>query len=116
MSSGEAELYAIVKASTEVLSVQSMLQELGLQVGATVATDSAAAKGAVMRTGSGRMEHISLNHLWVQEKASGGDILYIKVLREVNVGDLFTHHWSAADGAKHLSGLGARICKEGEYA
>ena len=57
LSSAEAELYAIIKASTECLGMKHIMQELGADVKLEVLTDSAAAKGAIQRSGTGRMKH-----------------------------------------------------------
>ena len=92
LSSGEAELIALVKASVEGLGVAAIAQELGESVEIRVMTDSSAAKGAVQRTGSGRMKHVSTQSLWVQEESQGGSIEYIKVPRARNLADLMTHH------------------------
>ena len=105
LSSGEAELYGIVKACTEGLGVVSLSQELGRKTMLHVLTDSSAAKGTVLRTGIGRLKHVQLNQLWVQERISDGDVIVKKVPREQNVSDLFTHHWSRKEAQVHLSGM-----------
>ena len=105
LSSGEAELYALVKASTAVLGLQSLLGELGHKLECKAVTDSSAARGAVLKAGHGRMKHVHLNVLWIQEKAQNREIFFEKVVRDKNVADLLTHHWTAAEGAKHLDGL-----------
>ena len=66
LSSGEAELYAIVKGSVEAIGVKHLIGELGVEVSIELATDSNAARGAVLRSGTGRMKHVSLNTLWIQ--------------------------------------------------
>ena len=57
------------------------MQELGADVKLEVLTDSAAARGAIQRSGTGRMKHIALSRLWVQEKARNGEIRYRKINR-----------------------------------
>ena len=63
LSSGEAELVALIKASSESLGLANMSGEMGEVVQVQVLTDSSAAKGAVQRVGSGRMKHISTQNL-----------------------------------------------------
>ena len=46
LSSGEAELYALVKASVEMLGLRNLEKEMGLELKGTLYTDSSAAKGA----------------------------------------------------------------------
>ena len=49
LSSGEAELYALVKASVEMLGLRNLAKEMGLELKGTLYTDSSAAKGAIHR-------------------------------------------------------------------
>ena len=53
LSSGEAELYAIVKGVGTGLGVQQFLEDLGLSAAMRVHTDSAAAQGICKRVGLG---------------------------------------------------------------
>ena len=106
LSSGEAELYGIVKASTEGLGMRSAARELGRDTRIQVCTDSSAAKGAAMRTGCGRLKHVQISQFWVQERICSGDITVRKVPREVNTADLLTHHWVAKEGRSHLPRMG----------
>ena len=106
LSSGEAELVALVKASSEVLGMRNTCEEMGKSIRTHVLTDSSAAKGAVQRVGVGRMKHIATQSLWVQEKAARNEIKYIKVNREFNFADLLTHHWNSPAGEKMFHTLG----------
>ena len=46
LSSGEAEYYAMVKASSVALGIQGVMRDLGVQVkGVTLKADATAAKG-----------------------------------------------------------------------
>ena len=108
LSSGEAELVSLVKGSCEILGMQCIFSELGKELKCRAHTDSNAARGVVMRTGKGRLKHVSTQHLWVQEKATTGAIEYVKTPRVSNPADLLTHHLNAADGAHHLKKLGCQ--------
>ena len=108
----EAELYAFVKASCEGLGLQNVLIELGGKANLEVCTDSSAAKGAAVKICTGRMKHVNLNKLWIQERASRHEILFRKIPREGNTADLMTHHWNAQEGARHLGGLHTEVVGE----
>ena len=69
LSSGEAELYAIVKASSEGLGLQSLLADIGYLVVVRVKADASAALGVVERKGLGRLRHVHTNYLWIQSHA-----------------------------------------------
>eukprot|EP00972_Heterocapsa_arctica_P113919 16439771-Heterocapsa_arctica.AAC.1 len=51
LSSGEAELYAIVKGASAGLGCQSIANDLGTSLYVDIFSDSATAKGMVRRTG-----------------------------------------------------------------
>ena len=71
LSSGEAEYYAIVKASSQAIGIKNMMEDLGEKVEAsiTVKTDASAAIGMVSRIVVGKVRHIEVNQLWLQEKS-----------------------------------------------
>ena len=68
LSSGEAELYAMVKGVGSGIGVQQYLADLGVHAGLRVHTDSSAAQGICKIVGLGTQRHIAVNSLWVQEK------------------------------------------------
>ena len=74
-----------------------MAAEMGERIHLEVLTDSSAAKGVVQRTGSGRIKHLQVKQLWVQEKESDKLLRIIKLPREKNVADLLTHHYTEAE-------------------
>ena len=83
-----------------------MIEEMGHKLEGVIATDSSAAKGAVARTGCGRLKHVHLNTFWIQEQAAQQRLRYTKVPRGLNVADVLTHHWNPAEGERHLSRMG----------
>ncbi len=66
LSSGEAELYSIVKGVGTGLGIQQFLEDMGVSAAMRVHTDSAAAQGICKRVGLGTQRHIAVNSLWVQ--------------------------------------------------
>ena len=92
LSSGEAEFYGIVKASSVGLGCKAMLKDMGFDVSIRVHTDAEAAKGIASRTGLGKTRHIAVHFLWVQEKVRNGDLSLQKVRGEHNPADLMTKH------------------------
>ena len=63
LSSGEAELYAIVKGIGTGIGIQQYMVDLGLNAELRVHTDSAAAQGICKRVGLGTQRHIAVNSL-----------------------------------------------------
>ena len=73
LSSAEAELYGLVKGTTEALGIQSWGLDLGLDMAVRMHADSAAAIGICRRSGIGRVRHLAVGQLWVQEGLRRGD-------------------------------------------
>ena len=90
LSSGEAELVAAVKMSCEVIGLLQLAEEWGSKLTGAIYVDSSAALGAVARKGNGKMRHIKVGMLWVQEKSEDGTLKYHKVPGTENPGDLMT--------------------------
>ena len=80
LSSGEAELIALVKCSTEVIGLLQMLTDWGETCAGELFVDSTAALGVVGRRGCGRMRHVRVGDLWLQEKREEGELKFQKIL------------------------------------
>ena len=76
LSSGEAELAAIVRATSEGLGIQAMMEEFGIPVNLVIKSDAVAAIGIVKRQGLGRVRHLAVADLWVQQRSKSGDVSY----------------------------------------
>ena len=59
-------------------------------------TDSSAAKSFSSRRGLGKMRHIDVKHLWLQDLVKKGEIRLAKVLGDQNPADLFTKYLDRA--------------------
>ena len=70
LSSGDAELAAIVRSTSEGLGMKAMLEEFGIKVDLVVKSDAVAAIGIVKRQGLGRVRHLAVADLWVQQGSS----------------------------------------------
>ena len=109
LSSGEAELYAMVKTSAETIGMLSLLRDWGLAAGGDVMGDASACLGIIQRKGLGKLRHIQTNYLWVQEKAATKELLYGKVPGVDNMADLMTKYLGKAETVKHLGSMGAYL-------
>ena len=94
LSSAEAELAALVKASSEAIGILQMAQGLGEEVAATVYVDSSAALSVTQRKGSGKMRHVRIGQLWVQEMAESEELTLKKIKGTENPADVGTKHLS----------------------
>jgi hypothetical protein len=94
LSSGEAELVAAVKMGTEILGLSQLAADWGDSLDGQVYVDSSAAIGMINRKGCGKMRHVKVGMLWVQQKQDSEELSYRKVDGTENPGDLMTKHLS----------------------
>ena len=64
LSSAEAEFYAYNRGTAGGLQTCHFLTEAGYKVVPRVWSDSSACRGIVRRTGSGRLRHLEIRHMW----------------------------------------------------
>ena len=102
LSSGEAEYYSMVKGGSVGLGVQAMLTEIGVSLNLVLKCDASAAVGIVMRRGLGRVRHIDLSQLWLQEKVAQGGLKVHKVKTDENKSDALTKYLGVQETEKHL--------------
>ena len=65
---------------------------MGIQGTITLYTDSSAAKGISSRRGLGKVRHIELNQLWLQDQVARGKVNVRKIKGEDNISDSLTKH------------------------
>ena len=105
LSSGEAELGGVVKAAAEGIGLQSLAQDLGLDFSLQLYADSSAAIGICRRSGIGRVRHLAVGQLWVQERLRAGQFTLFKVIGTANPADLLTKHLPGPVISTHLATL-----------
>ncbi len=105
LSSGEAELYALTKGAANALGLVSLAADFGLRLNLHVHTDASAAVGIVHRQGVGKLRHIRVQYLWVQQKLQDGEMTVKKVPGQDNPADLMTKHLPVSDMCRHLEAL-----------
>ena len=112
LSVAEAEYYAIIEGATRCLGLQTMLREMGVEVGVLVVnTDSAPAKSYAFKRGLGtsRSRHIEVKDLWLQEAVCRGRVKLLKIDGEKNPADLFTKYLGDVDIEGHLKALNVHV-------
>ena len=103
-STAEAELVALVKGVSEVKGVASLIKDItGEDPGRVGAyTDASAAIGMVQRQGTGKVRHIEVGMLWIQQNQRNGEVQVGKVDGKSNPADMFTKHIPAEVMWKHM--------------
>ena len=92
LSSGEAELVAAVKMCTELIGITQLAEDWDIFLEGRVWVDSAAAIGTIHRRGNGKLRHVRVGSLWVQERVEEGVFTVNKVHGDDNPSDLCTKH------------------------
>ena len=105
LSSGEAELYALVKGAAQSFGIMARFADFELEDSCTVCTDASAAIGMVHRQGPGKTNHTQVQYLWVQQAVSKGKLGVVKVGTDANPADLMTKHLHAEVANAHLETL-----------
>ncbi len=106
LSSGEAELGAVVRGFSEALGLQSVARDLGVELKPEVHADSSAAIGICRRSGIGKVRHLAVAQLWVQDLVRSQACRLYKVLGTENPADLMTKPLPRAEIDGHLGRLG----------
>ena len=91
-SSAESELLATVPGRAEGIGLISLASDMGLDFKAHLHIDAAAALGMIERRGVGRVRHLDVGTLWLQEQHSRKVVELHKVAGLVNPIDLLTKH------------------------
>eukprot|EP00971_Amphidinium_carterae_P104192 2063436-Amphidinium_carterae.1 len=104
-SSGEAEYYAGLKGASEGLGIGAIAKELGMSLSLHLETDSSASYGTCKRRGHGKLKHMEIKYLWLQQAVYAGRLSIQKIPRSENRSDLFTKACDIKDLEEHLKGL-----------
>jgi len=107
LSSGESEYYALVKAGSQSIGVKAIAHDMGIRLdGPTILkSDASAAIGIGNRVGSGKVRHIEVTQLWLQDKVSQKVFVLEKVSTDDNLADALTKGVDASAIQYHLEGV-----------
>ena len=115
LSSAEAELTGLCQAAGEGLGLQALLHDLGLEVKLRVHSDSSAAIGICRRRGLGRVRHLAVADLWLQDRVRSRDFELVKVAGADNISDLLTKYMDKNTHQHHCRAMGL-VFEEGRAA
>ena len=101
LSTGESEYYALVKGGSTALGIQSLLQDLGLDLSAVVESDSNSAKGTVSRIGLGKARHIQARYLWLQDRVAMNHLKVVHVPGKEQSGGRIDQERARGTNAQH---------------
>ena len=110
LSSAEAEYYSLVEGVLRARGLQNIGKEIGMDgteesVKLKVMIDSSAAKAFVSKRGSGKMRHIEVKWLWLQEEVRKGRVEVGKVRGDLNPADLMTKYLNVKEIEQRLASM-----------
>eukprot|EP00969_Alexandrium_andersonii_P201080 8883618-Alexandrium_andersonii.AAC.1 len=88
------------------MGIASIALDIGFSAGLRVYAHSSAAIGVRRRTGIGRVRHLAVGQLWVQERVRAGDFELIKWPGVDNPADMLTKAVNGDAVGKHMSAFG----------
>ena len=111
LSSAEAELVAMSKAAAEILGIANLANDLGNRLTGHLMADSSSALAVVAKRGAGKLRHININHLWLQEleKRAKDPVKFGKVEGTDNPADALTKYLDAKLIQRYFEVTGHRI-------
>ena len=114
LSSGEAEYYGMVKGASQAMGLRAIAVDIGVSfVGPIqINTDASAAIGIGSRLGLGKVRHIEVNQLWLQEKVYKGEIVLKKVGTLENIADALTKAVNAETLRYHVENTAAECRRD----
>ena len=83
-------MVGVTKAATMTLGIRSLLADFGVKCTARVWTDSSAAVGMCSRQGLGKVRHLDVQTMWVQQRVRNNDLDLHYVPGDKNPADIFT--------------------------
>ena len=81
-----------MRGASIAFGIQAVLKDLNVNKHICIRTDASAAKGIASRRGLGKVRHIEVNQLWLQDKVMTGEITLEKIPGTTNPADILTKH------------------------
>ena len=106
LSSGEAELSGLVKGAAQAIGLQSVALDLGSEWSIMLRSDATAAIGMCRRRGLGKVRHLAVADLWIQDKVKCKELSIEKVLGTENPADLLTKYLDGPAQDGHVTRIG----------
>ena len=106
----EAELSGICRGASIALGLQSLAKDLGVELRIEILTDATAAIGICRRRGLGKIRHLHVSDLWIQDRLKTGDFKLTKVAGTDNPADILTKHVTRDILKRHMDMMG--LCPE----
>lgn len=102
-------MIAVVKGVVEGIGLRGMLGDWREKVKVVVCCDSGAAVSIVNRRGVGRVRHLDVGMMWIQEMREEGEVMVQKISGKGNVADQLTKYLGNKEVERGLQMLGMEV-------
>ena len=82
------------------------MSDLGINVRIQIKSDASAAIGIASRRGLGKIRHLEVSQLWLQQRVASEGLKIEKVKGTENVADALAKHLGVEDMKMHMDGVG----------
>lgn len=106
LSRAEADLTGMCNGNSIGLGLKALASDLGVPVSLRVHSDASAAIGMVRRRGLGKVRHLAVADLWIQDTVATKEIALCKVKGSENPADMLTKYVESKVLETHKSALG----------
>jgi hypothetical protein len=110
-SSGEAEFYALVEGASRGLGLQTLVKDLGQELGVELYCDASAGRSMAFRKGLGKVRHMDTKYLWIQDLVKSGRLKVLKIKGVLNPADVGTKHLTVSEMEGKLASVGFVLLK-----
>ena len=90
LTSGQAEPHGTAMGCAQALGIQSLMQNISWHANIVMHSDATAAIGIARRKGLGKIRHLDVTDLWIQDKIRSKIFQVVKVLGTENMADVLT--------------------------
>ena len=104
----------LVKGAAEGLGMAAVLKDFGREVRVEIHSDATGAIGIAGRQGLGKIRHIAVADLWVQQRVKTGELKTFKVPGDENSSDMMTKALEGPRIAKLLDLINVVRFREGD--
>ena len=111
---GEAEYYGMVKGASQAMELKAIAEDIGVSYTGPmqINADASAAIGIASRLGLGKVRHIEVTQLWLQEKVYKREIVLKKIGTLENIADAMTKPVNAETLKYHVDNSSAECRRD----
>jgi hypothetical protein len=109
LSSGQAEFYAIVEGASRGLGVEALMDDMGMKGRVRIWSDSSAGRSISLRKGTGKMRHLQVKYLWLQDATFEKRVTVEKVKGTENPADVATKFLTATEIKEVVQRFGVQM-------